>query len=412
MTPTLGSALAYPDVDKPSCQLLGPTALVVQGLMGVFVVLSLVYKRHRETPKRPWRIWLFDVSKQVVGQLFVHSANLLVSGFASHNTSKNACVSYFLNILIDTTFGVALIYVTLHALTNLFAEKLHLKGFESGVYGEPPSFRYWIRQAALYILSLSTMKVIVVTFLFLFPGIYLVGEWLLSWTWKGEEDDDLQVVFVMGIFPILMNVLQFWLIDSIVKASSVAAVALDVEHDAYQDRQPLFHAGSDDEGDEQPSRALNVNRRDSQTSYDSREHHSHDLSFATGTGMTTPDEGKSPAGPSNEDDSHSYPPSLSSSLSDAQSTHNLKAPRVAKNLMKKPKRNDAPLHSSRSNPPGSSSLPQTPPPPAAVPASVATENLDWADTWDDAVEWDHQKQNSLSIGGEWNNTHESIRSDS
>lgn len=48
---------------------------------------------------------LFDVSKQVVGQMFVHAANLLVSGLGSHRTSGNACVSYFLNILIDTTFG-------------------------------------------------------------------------------------------------------------------------------------------------------------------------------------------------------------------------------------------------------------------------------------------------------------------
>lgn len=48
---------------------------------------------------------LFDVSKQVVGQLFVHGKNLLVSGLVSHHTDGNACVSYFLNILIDTTFG-------------------------------------------------------------------------------------------------------------------------------------------------------------------------------------------------------------------------------------------------------------------------------------------------------------------
>jgi len=68
---SLGS---YPDVDGGSCQLLGQTALVsatallasiglltmikiVQGLLGIFVILSLVFKRHRESPKRPWRIW-------------------------------------------------------------------------------------------------------------------------------------------------------------------------------------------------------------------------------------------------------------------------------------------------------------------------------------------------------------------
>lgn len=48
---------------------------------------------------------LFDVSKQVVGQMFVHGVNVLISGVVSHHTSNNACVSYFLNILIDTTLG-------------------------------------------------------------------------------------------------------------------------------------------------------------------------------------------------------------------------------------------------------------------------------------------------------------------
>jgi len=86
-----------------------------------------------------------------------------------------------------------MIYVTLHALTRLFTEKFNLKGFESGVYGNPPSFKYWARQAALYVLSLTTMKAVVVTFLYLFPQVYLAGEWLLSWTWTGDGDG-LQVV--------------------------------------------------------------------------------------------------------------------------------------------------------------------------------------------------------------------------
>jgi hypothetical protein len=87
----------------------------------------------------------------------------------------------------------------LHALTRLFTEKLQLKGFESGVYGDPPSVQFWIRQAALYMFSLTTMKLVVVTFLTLFPGIYVFGEWLLKWTWLGEEDD-FQVVLCVNSF--------------------------------------------------------------------------------------------------------------------------------------------------------------------------------------------------------------------
>jgi len=78
---------------------------VVQGLLGILVILSLVYKRHRESPKRPWNIWLFDVAKQLAGQMFVHGVNLLISGIVAHVASGNACVLYFLNILIDTTLG-------------------------------------------------------------------------------------------------------------------------------------------------------------------------------------------------------------------------------------------------------------------------------------------------------------------
>ena len=89
--------------------------------------------------------------------------------------------------------GVALIYVILHSLSHLFTENFNLKGFQSGVYGNPPSIKYWACQAALYVLSLLIMKLIVVTIFILFPGIYVVGEWLLSWTMTGKGDA-LQVV--------------------------------------------------------------------------------------------------------------------------------------------------------------------------------------------------------------------------
>ncbi|KAI0308428.1 vacuolar membrane protein-domain-containing protein, partial [Amylostereum chailletii] len=210
-----GSLEDFP-VDRQSCKLLGKTALIVQAVMGVVVIASLVYKRHRETPKRPWRIWMFDVCKQVIGQMFVHGTNVLISDVGSARSAGNACVYYFLNILIDTTFGVAIIYFILHLLTWLFTEKVHLKGFESGQYGSPPSKVYWLRQAGVYVVALTTMKLLVIGLFFIWPGIFKVGAWLLSWL---GHSNAVQVIFTMGVFPILMNVLQFWLIDSIVKGS-------------------------------------------------------------------------------------------------------------------------------------------------------------------------------------------------
>jgi hypothetical protein len=46
--------------------------------VGVFVIASLVIKRQLEKRKRKWKIWLWDVCKQLVGQAVVHALNLLV----------------------------------------------------------------------------------------------------------------------------------------------------------------------------------------------------------------------------------------------------------------------------------------------------------------------------------------------
>ena len=48
---------------------------------------------------------VFDVSKQVVGQAILHGSNVLISTIEGSRTLNNPCVTYFLNILLDTTLG-------------------------------------------------------------------------------------------------------------------------------------------------------------------------------------------------------------------------------------------------------------------------------------------------------------------
>ncbi|KIK67690.1 hypothetical protein GYMLUDRAFT_256533 [Collybiopsis luxurians FD-317 M1] len=386
---------SYP-VDRRSCQLLGPTALIVQGLMGVLVILSLIFKRHRETPKRPWRIWLFDVSKQIVGQMFVHGVNVLISDLASHFSSENACVSYFLNVLVDTTIGVALIYLVLHGLTNIFSERLHLKGFESGVYGTPPSLKYWARQAALYVVALTTMKFLVIGLLALFPWLFTFGAWLLSWTWT-SEGDAFQVIFVMGIFPIIMNILQFWLIDSIVKASqSPVALAADGPEPDIDHHEPLFRASSDEEDDDhshQPHFDIENQRPRSRSpsSIHSRSHsQDKDVTFSD-----NPYESKSSGSSSRAEasDAHSYPPSLSSSVTSSSSMSSI---REASKLNKKRRAPPAPLNLPKPILQPIINSPSTPQKNAEAkatrnesihqknaPSVVDPSRDEWAESWDD-----------------------------
>lgn len=46
-----------PDIADRNCRLLGPFSLFVQAIMGFVVLGTLVLKRQREKPKRPWKIW-------------------------------------------------------------------------------------------------------------------------------------------------------------------------------------------------------------------------------------------------------------------------------------------------------------------------------------------------------------------
>ena len=198
----------------------------------------------------------------------------------------------------------------------------------------------------------------------------------------------------MGIFPILMNIVQFWLIDSIVKASSMAVVALDIEQRTH-DSEPLFQGEvEDDYHPSQPSRrssSLSTSRR-----LDTPDDHSFDTSLP---GILITKEC------TNHVDSHSYPPSLSGSISSNMApSHNPKMPQTLAKQTKRIASRSLPRISHHSD---SNSLPRTPPPATHAPA--VAESADWAESWDDAEEWE-QKSNSLGAG-DWNRKLPRIQAD-
>lgn len=99
--------------ESGECHLLGPFALIIQGSLGLLALMSLVFKRWRERPQRPLKVWAFDASKQVVGSMLLHVANLLMSLLSSgklvvtlENPDKfqaNPCSFYLLNLAIDVS---------------------------------------------------------------------------------------------------------------------------------------------------------------------------------------------------------------------------------------------------------------------------------------------------------------------
>ncbi|KAK0515334.1 hypothetical protein JMJ35_002713 [Cladonia borealis] len=218
------SAESRPGAENGECKLLGPFALIVQAALGALALLSLVYKRWRERPQRPLKIWAFDASKQVVGSALLHVANLLMSMLSSGQLTvkaddyqANPCSFYLLNLAIDTTIGIPILVILLRLLTHAFLLTPlgnPPESIESGNYGQPPKTKWWIKQSFIYFLGLLGMKLCVFFIFQICPWIIRVGDWALRWT---EGNETVQVFFVMLFFPVVMNALQYYIIDSFIK---------------------------------------------------------------------------------------------------------------------------------------------------------------------------------------------------
>lgn len=204
----------------------------------------------------------------------------------------------------------------------------------------------------------------------------------------------------MGIFPIIMNILQFWLIDSIVKASAHSASVALPSDSLDPDQEPLFRASSDDEDDdsrphdiENPvahtrSRSISKDRR---RSLSPDEHKSVAASSATASGSITP---KAIDIERDAVAMHAYPPSL---VGSSISTISSRSPSTRRDSM-----SPQPKRSRRSPPPPLSFHPRspqpmalnggqrsTPAPPRSPPEPIDEDEdaKDWA-SWGDEHEED------------------------
>ncbi|OTA64599.1 hypothetical protein K449DRAFT_392684 [Hypoxylon sp. EC38] len=266
------ATMAAPDDDhggEGECRLLGPFALFVQLALGGLALLSLVYKRWRERPQRPVKIWFFDVSKQVFGSVLVHIANVFMSMLTSGRFSikldpvsvpvterllrredpyvPNPCSFYLLNLAIDTTLGIPILIILLRIFTGLVAYTPWGKPPESilsGNYGNPPNAWWWLKQSFIYFCGLFGMKICVLIIFLILPWISRVGDWALRWT---EGNERVQIVFVMMLFPLIMNALQYYIIDSFIKLKETDHERLPSEDEDGRDPFDDALADSDDE---------------------------------------------------------------------------------------------------------------------------------------------------------------------
>ncbi|XP_074863521.1 store-operated calcium entry regulator STIMATE-like [Carettochelys insculpta] len=192
----LGSRVAIRPHGCHGGALLGRLGVLVQALLAAGAFSTLMLKRFQEPEeeRRPWRIWFYDTSKQAVGALFIHFANV----FLSDHTSEDACSLYLMNFILDATLGVLLIWIGVKVVSWV-VERRKYTYLVFGEYGDPPQVAAWIGQCILYLLIMAFEKTV-------------LQEMLLDYI----PDPQLELVLVMLVVPFVVNAVMFWVVDSLI----------------------------------------------------------------------------------------------------------------------------------------------------------------------------------------------------
>lgn len=197
--------------------------VLIQGLLAIVAFSTLMLKRFREPAgiRRPWRIWFFDTSKQAIGALFIHFANV----FLSTLTKEDPCSLYLMNFLLDATLGMLVIWLAVKLVSKVVEYKCWTL-LMFGEYGDPPQAAAWLGQCGIYLLIMVLEKG-VISLVLLVPGWSKLQEVLLSYI----ANPQLELVLVMLIVPFIVNSIMFWVVDSLMMRKYKTMKSLDDSFD-------------------------------------------------------------------------------------------------------------------------------------------------------------------------------------
>jgi hypothetical protein len=211
-------------VETEDCNLFGAFGFLVQFILAAAAFMVLILKRYLEKPRRPWKIWWFDVSKQIIGAGVIHLLNLGLSHFlTSEKDSADECVWYFVTLFLDCTLGTLFNWIIM-LCCNYIITKFKWKMLVSGMYFEEyiknSKKRYrlipkmYFAQLGLWLIVTVLTKIFLLIFLAIFRSFFvLIGTYIL----KPFSSAKLRIVMVMIIFPIILNGLYFWVCDNLLK---------------------------------------------------------------------------------------------------------------------------------------------------------------------------------------------------
>lgn len=224
----------YPGCD-PS-QFTSIFGLFVQGILGSVALSFLIIKRYREPKerRRSWPVWIMDTSKQMLGMLFVHFANIAWASYISDKFIGDACSLYLLSFLFDSSLGLIVIYISLQ-IVELVNTKINWWMLSVGRYSDISdreitincqTIRPWLVQTFIF-LSISVYEKFLITLILTLPVFKRIKiEWF---TWIHQPK--IELIITMFLFPTAVNIFIFWITDNFLMYQTVQKQKVSVDND-------------------------------------------------------------------------------------------------------------------------------------------------------------------------------------
>jgi hypothetical protein len=153
---------------------------------------------------------------------------------------EDQCAWYGMSYIIDTSLGLVIAIVMLRWLDQVANARKWGALMNSGVYTGNDAVPHWMAQVAAWIFILSIAKVVIYLFMWIFSGALAIAGAILFAPLQGNIHFEL--VFVMILFPGVLNVIYFWIADGYLKAKKEHTAAH--EPDGLQDKREALVDGT------------------------------------------------------------------------------------------------------------------------------------------------------------------------
>lgn len=146
---------------------------------------------------------------------------------------EDQCAWYGLSYMIDTSLGLIVAIIFLQWLDKVANARQWKAVMNSGVYHGMDALPHWSAQVCAWMLILTITKILMYIFMWIFSSpLAYVGGILFA---PIQGNIRFELVFVMILFPGVLNVIYFWIADGFLKAKKEHAVAH--ESDGLEDKR-------------------------------------------------------------------------------------------------------------------------------------------------------------------------------